>query len=424
MVTRFIRLLIAACTLAPFGPVNADTREVVREMAALIENNYFDPDKANEIARELRAAERAGAFAKHADPRDLAVALTARLKASDRHFNVVWVPAPASRPTLGADEVSGAGPFIGRSSGIRSVAMLAGSVGYIDMRSLPYISFRESNDPARLAADSALQLVSGAAAVILDLRYAIGGYPEMAGYIVSAFTAPDADIYNVFHGRGERESERPKQLYHSPKVDVPLYVLVSGSTASAAESTAYTLQAAKRAIIVGERTSGAANPGGMLPVGDGFNVFISNSTPINPITGTNWEGNGVQPDIAMPVEGALERVHILALQHVLKERQTSAPREVHWALEYLTTKGQPQAATALEEYLGSYADAIVSTTDGALSVRRQRHPALRLRQLRGDTYMVVDEPSLRVVFERGRGNAVSGFQVLRASGYSIWHPRQ
>jgi hypothetical protein len=424
MATRFACLLIAAWMLAAPALVDADTREVVGEMAALIENNYFDADKARDIARELRTAERAGLLAKHSDPRDLAVALTARLKSFDRHFNVVWVPAPRSQPTSGADEVSGAGPFIGRTSGIRTVTMLPGSVGYIDMRSLPYISFRQPNDPARLAADSALQLVSGASAVILDLRYAIGGYPEMAGYIVSAFTAPDADIYNVFHGRGSRESERPKQPYPSPRLDVPLYVLVSGITASAAESTAYTLQAAKRAIIVGERTSGAANPGGMLPVGGGFNVFVSNSTPINPVTGTNWEGKGVQPDITIRVEEALERAHILALQDVLTNGRGSAAREVQWALEYLTTKDQPPVRSALTEYAGSYADAVVSLIEGQLSLRRQRHPAMRLRRFNADTFMVVDEPTLRVVFERGEGKAVSGFQLLRASGYSIWHPRE
>jgi hypothetical protein len=416
-------LLAALLVLASSRPALSDTHEVVAEMAVLIESNYFDPAKGREIARELRAAERAGAFDKHVDPRDLAVALTARLKPSDRHFNVVWVPAPAARASSGADEVSGAGPFIARSSGFRTVAMLPGSVGYIEMRSFPYISFREPNDPARLAADSALQLVSGATAVILDLRQAIGGYPEMAGYIVSAFTKPDADIYNVFQSRSGRESERPKQLHRVPNAEVPLYVLVSGSTASAAESTAYTLQAAKRAIVVGERTSGAANPGGMLPVGGGFNVFISNSTPINPITRTNWEGRGVQPDISMPVEDALERVHILALQHVLKERGDSAGTEVEWALEYLTANNQPQAKATLGGYIGSYSDATVSIVDDALRVQRQRRPVMRLRRLRGDTFMVADEPSLRVIFERGEGKAVIGFQLLRASGYSIWHPR-
>lgn len=422
MPTRAACLLITICTLAAPWPALSDTRGVVAEMAALIENNYFDPDKGREIASELRRAERAGAFDKYADPRDLAAALTVRLKPSDRHFNVIWFAAPTASAATAPEDEGRASALTGRGNGFRTVSMLPGSIGYIEMRSLPYISFRRSDDPARLAADSALQLISGAAAVILDLRYAVGGYPEMAGYIVSAFTSPDADIYNVLHGRNERQSERPAQTYRSPKLDVPLYVLVSGSTASAAESTAYTLQAAKRATIVGERTSGAANPGGMLPVGGGFNVFISNSTPINPITGTNWEGKGVQPDVTMPVESALERTHILALQQLLKERGSAAPAEIQWALEYLTTADAQQAGATLADYAGTYADANVSVVDRSLQLRRQRHPVIRLRHLRGDTFMVIDEPSQRVVFERKAG-AVSGFQLLRASGFSIWHPR-
>lgn len=416
-------LLSAVCLLAASWPALSGTREVVTEMASLIENNYFDADKGREIASELRRAERAGTFAKYSDPRDLAAALTVRLKPADRHFNVIWLAAPPASTSAAPDHEGRASALTGRGYGFRTVSMLAGSIGYIEMRSLPYISFRRPDDPARAAADAALQLISGANAVILDLRSAVGGYPEMAGYIVSAFTDPKADIYNVFHGRGGTESERPAQPYRSPKLDVPLYVLVSGSTASAAESAAYTLQAAQRATLVGELTSGAANPGGMLPVGDGFNVFVSNSTPINPITGTNWEGKGVQPDVAVPAEQALGRAHVLALQQLLEERGGSAATEIQWALEYLTAENASRAGVALDAYAGNYAGAVVSVAGDTLSVRRQRHPVLRLRHFRGDTFIVMDEPSQRVVFERKPAGTVSGFQLLRASGFSIWHPR-
>jgi C-terminal processing protease CtpA/Prc len=81
-------------------------------------------------------------------------------------------------------------------------------------------------------------------------------------------------------------------VYHMPK-----YVLISGRTASAAESLAYTLQAARRATVIGEISAGAANPGGAFPVGDGFEVFVSISSPVNPVTGTNWNIVGVKPDI-------------------------------------------------------------------------------------------------------------------------------
>lgn len=422
MRSRSVCGLIAVAMLTMPLTLPAATRDVVAEMAMLIENNYFDGDKGRRIARDLVRAERAGAFNSYSDPRDLAVALTLRLKAADRHFNVTWFAAPKANVTSAANDATSGSGFSGRNYGFRAVEMLPGAIGYIDVRTLPYISFRRTDDPARLAADSALQLVSGAAAILLDLRNAVGGYPEMAGYLVSAFVRPDAEVYNVFRGRGEDHSERPAVTYRSPKIDVPVYVLVSGSTASAAESTAYTLQAAKRAIVIGERTSGAANPGGTLPVRDGFNVFISRSTPTNPITGTNWEGTGVLPDIEVAADEALERAQVLALQELAKRRAGAVPTDVQWALEYLTHASSPRTQGALREYAGQYANATVSVVENALHIRRHRQ-VLRLRHLRDDTFAVEGDANLRVVFERASSESLQGFQLLRSNGFSIWHPR-
>jgi hypothetical protein len=424
MITRSVRLLVLLGLIAPLQSTLSNPREVVTEIASLIENNYFDAQTGREVARELRMAVRSGAYGKYAEPRDLAAALTAQLRRTDQHFNVVWFPAPQVGQSSASEVESFTRALSGRSYGVRSVSMLSGSVGYIDMRSLPYISFRRADDPARLAADAALQLISGASAVIFDLRHAIGGYPEMAGYLVSAFVEPDAEIYNVFHSRDGQQSERPVQTYHSPMPDIPVYVLVSGSTASAAESVAYTLQAAKRAVIVGEPTRGAANPGGMLPVGHGFNVFISNATPINPITGTNWEGEGVQPDIAVPSEQAVQRAHIEALEHMLKQSGGSAATDIRWTLEALTIARTPPARVALSAYAGKYSGASVSIRGDGLHLLRDRGPVMRLLYLRDDTFVIEDEPSRRVMFERDAAGAITGFQLVRSNGYSIWHPRR
>jgi C-terminal processing protease CtpA/Prc len=39
----------------------------------------------------------------------------------------------------------------------------------------------------------------------------------------------------------------------------------------------------------------------------------------NTITGTNWEGVGVVPDVAVPAAEALGRAHRLALQAILQD---------------------------------------------------------------------------------------------------------
>ena len=88
-------------------------------------------------------------------------------------------------------------------------------------------------------------------AIILNLRNNPGGSPDMVGNLVSTLTDPKANFYNALTYRDRSESERPKVPYPHPRLDVPLYVLITGRTAFAAESLAYTLQASRRAMHAG-----------------------------------------------------------------------------------------------------------------------------------------------------------------------------
>ena len=205
-------IFMPAALGAPHGTVDG--------LATIIDNNFYDPAKAREIATQLRTEAQAGKFDGISDPRDLASALTRKLKAFDHHFNVTWTAKPASvRAQSGSTDAAPTAPAVQdrRSSyGFRSVEMRPGALGYIDMRFFADFSFNKPDEPARRAADAALQLISGADAVIIDLRYNGGGSPAMVGYLVSAFTPRDADIYNVFRRRDGTDSERPKEAVRSP----------------------------------------------------------------------------------------------------------------------------------------------------------------------------------------------------------------
>ena len=428
---RRVRVDVAGAVLCLLlaSPGFAAPRDVADQLATLIDNNFYDPQKGRDIASGLRQEARGGEFDSIADPRDLASKLTRTLKPFDNHFNVTWSgqPAGADAPAVASAEVPRIPAEVQdrRSSyGFRSVQMLPGAIGYIDMRFFADFPFGKPEEPARQAADAALRLVSGADAVIIDLRYNGGGSPAMVGYIVSAFTPRNADIYNVFLRREGTESERPKDAYASPRLEVPLYVLISGRSASAAESTAYTLQAAHRATIVGEASAGAANPGGEFPVGEGFNVFISTGTPVNPVTGKNWEGVGVQPDVKVGSEQALERAQVLALEAVLA-RSPAAPGAVdsRWVLEALHAQHTRPAGPDLGDYVGTYGDARVSAAGGGLSLRRGRHPELALTRLGGDAFFVREEPFRRVLFERDEAGKVRRFQFVRSSGQAMWYSK-
>ena len=391
-------------------------RQTVQAVAAHIRELYFDPAKAERIAAGLEQAAATGAFDALTDGRDLAAALSARLRPEDGHFNVAFNPdAPAGapmrrmRPPQGgpAPRPTGGGLDARSHYGFRKVEILPGNVGYIDLRQFFNIDFQNPDDPARRAADAALTFVADADAIIFDLRDNGGGAPSMVGYLTSAFTPADAPIYNIFHSREGTESEAPEVFHPSPRLEVPVYILISGRTGSAGEAFPYTLQGAGRATIVGEASGGAANPGGMVPVGGGFAIFISQGSPRNPNTGTNWEGTGVQPDVAVPWDQALERAHQLALEGIIaKDGQRT---DAVWALEAARSTAD---AGDLAAYTGTYGEQRVSEANGRLQILRGRRPPVVLAPLGEDLFTVVGDPGRRVRFNRDEAGRVVAFDTL------------
>lgn len=422
-------LVQAQTAPAPTAAAQPAPRETVAAVAARIRELYFDPAAADRIADALEAEAAAGAFDSLTDQRDMAAALSRRLRPLDAHFNVAWDPnaptgpAPAIRRPPPTDGAPASGEPIRRLAqpanpgetrgnfGFRKIEILPGNVGYIDLRQFSNINFDNPADPARRAADSALAFVADTDAVIFDLRDNGGGAPSMVGYLTSAFTPADAPIYNVFHSREGTESEAPAVFHPAPRLEVPVYVLISGRTGSAGEAFPYTLQGARRATIIGEASGGAANPGGMVPVGGGFAVFISRGSPRNPNTGGNWEGTGVIPDVAVPWDQALTRAHALALEGIVADdsRRTDAV----WALEAMNAT--PQSGD-LSVYAGTYGEQQVSVVGDKLHVVRGRRPPLVLAALGPDLFTVVGDPTRRVQFTRDGSGRVTTMDSVSIGG--------
>ena len=56
-------------------------------------------------------------------------------------------------------------------------------------------------------------------------------------------------------------------------------------------------------------------------------AFRLNGRAINPITKTNWEGTGIEPDISVPAAEALRAAHLDALRRVRAAATDSRHRE-------------------------------------------------------------------------------------------------
>ena len=95
----------------------------------------------------------------------------------------------------------------------------------------------------------------GARSLILDLRGNGGGLIGEAIGIVGLFVAKDQKIVET---KGKTQSANATyQTRHDPlDIDIPLTVLVNGSSASASEIVSGALQDLQRAVIVGTRTFG------------------------------------------------------------------------------------------------------------------------------------------------------------------------
>jgi C-terminal processing protease CtpA/Prc len=132
---------------------------------------------------------------------------------------------------------------------------------------------------------------------------------------------------NSLHWREDNLTEQFWTLSYLPgrrMLDQPVYILISKETFSGGEEFAYNLQTQRRATLVGEATGGGAHAGSSYRIHPHFEAFIPNGYAINPVTGTNWEGRGVQPDVPASQEQALEVAYQLALNAIIESLGASA----------------------------------------------------------------------------------------------------
>jgi tetratricopeptide (TPR) repeat protein len=185
--------------------------------------------------------------------------------------------------------------------GFQKIEVLEGNIGYVDFR---YFASPVKATDRVVAAMSFLKYTD---AIIYDLRKNGGGNPEMIQLMCSYLFDKKIHLNSLYWRDGDRIVEywTLDQIEGVRLPDIPVYVLTSHYTFSGAEEFTYNLKTRKRATIIGETTGGGANPGGMFPITKNFGMFIPEGRAINPVTGTNWEGTGVEPDIKVAADSAL-----------------------------------------------------------------------------------------------------------------------
>jgi hypothetical protein len=432
--------------------VTPDVRaEVIEGIAELLEDLYVIPETADEVQQMLRANLAAGHYDEDVAPAAFAAALTRDMYAltGDMHLRVsfgsdggIAVCQPVKREL---DNASGDAKIIVREGeepirrheknpgtgsdggifdgvgGIPEAKILPGNVGYVDIRLFVPRAQEEE------VAVKAMETVSGADALIFDLRSCAGGTPDMVHFITS-YLFPPEPMHLLTYYRAHSEPDSAYTLAEIPgtrRPDVPVYLLISPFTGSGCEEFSYNLKHHGRAELIGETTAGAGHGGGVHALAAGFSAFIPDFRPVHPKTGGGWEGVGVIPTIECSSDKAPLLAHKMALERILddggveQERAEELTDLIRGLDEDLARADEPTVvdADALAEYAGAYEYRFITLEDDGLYLQRTGGPKLKMVAAdEPDSFTLKRIPQARVRFERGADGAIVALHVLGMSG--------
>ncbi len=296
---------------------------VVLSLAQVLRERFAFRERGAAAAREIEAMESRGEFQGARTAADLLALIESRVAplVNDRHFRVRYmgpeIIAGFSEGPPPPDEVAAFHEEVRlRGSEIPDVRWLAGNVGYLR------INMFQDAPPVIEKMAAAMGMLADTGALIIDVRGAPGGEPAGVANVIGHLVDRPTPTVHVFDPAGPPEGRTYQAEPRTPAfTGRPVYVLIDKRTGSGAEEFAYDLQAMDRATLVGQTTWGGATPGGYRPLAEGFAAFIPMQIVTNTVTGANWEGVGVQPDVEVPADQALEVAHRLALEAVLRDAQ-------------------------------------------------------------------------------------------------------
>ena len=163
----------------------------------------------------------------------------------------------------------------------------------------------EAGTPGQFAEAVNSLLNDGCDKLIVDLRYNPGGELNSIVTILDSIV-PEGPIVRIMDADGNQV-----QAYYSDasELNVPMAVLVNGSTASAAELFTSAVRDYHKATIVGTTTYGKGCMQTTIPLNTGGAVSITYRM-YNPPFSDNYHGIGIVPDVEVELDEELQTKNI------------------------------------------------------------------------------------------------------------------
>lgn len=384
------------------------TGAVIDTLSKALIANYVFTDKAQVMSKYLHGQLSKGAYRNIKDPQAFAQQISADLQTAcpDLHMGFRFNPQLAQMGPPPRREPSP------RDDSLRNEFMKAHNFMFTAAEILPgnigYVKFNAFVDPTPTAKETvtaAFRFVQYTKALIIDLRENHGGSPPMVKQVASYFFTERTRVNDIImpNKRDTAKGWTDPTATEGIILRMPVYVLTSSNTVSAAEDLAYAMQATKRGTIAGEKTAGGSHPVGPVFLGHGFVAGIPFAHTYNIHTGTEWEGIGVIPDIALKADASLDDV-------------TSALFPNSWFANQRKATDRPIEPSAVQAYLGTYEGGLkFYTREHALYCENPERggQVFKLRYI-SPGFFQLDE-NVQVKFGQQQGSA-SGMQFYWSDG--------
>lgn len=419
---------------------NEAVTETIHRMGDLLEKNFVFPEKATAMKKMLQENLAKGSYFK-LTLEEFATVVYKDLQviSPDKHMRVDVFPERPLANNGSLQVQHGKNPQ--KINPFKKIEFLPGNVAWVVLDNFP--------NPATCDdyVISTMNSISSAKAVIFDLRNNGGGSPLLVQLMLSYLLEPKTHYNSVFNrikntiseyrtyqintffeseggtGPDNKEGKLNGKLNSFGLIKAPVYVLTSKRTFSAAEEFAYDIQSIKRGKIVGNSTAGGAHQMNGFGVYGRIGMLIPYTRPINPYTGTDWEGTGVKPDIEVHVNDALKTAHGDALK-TLKDIETTSEGKLNydWIIrlsEYYYKSPAPLTDAEMKNISGNYGKDVRIFIEGVDLVAEVDMGGVRrfkLQQL-DDLIFKVDSDII-VVFSKDASGKIKSAEAVYKNGQS------
>lgn len=159
-----------------------------------------------------------------------------------------------------------------------------------------HLSMFSKTTPTVLGEQIAGLQAQGAKELVLDLRGCPGGLLDEALVVAGGFLRTGQTILRIQRREGEAEVHQAES--DGAWAEIPMVVLVDGSTSSGGEILAAALQSNQRALLVGDRTYGKGTVEELFELSQGWAVKLTVARFEGP-HGERWQGTGLKPNLAV-----------------------------------------------------------------------------------------------------------------------------